>query len=148
MHVLPRTSSPVLLRIHQATSPLSRRPADAWDHEKRCSVGKDRDWVGDTWIESENGSPLFDILRGWTGYAFDESDRLAVTEGIYRTDGEANRCYEYELVGDPRLLLSLARTPGDDPVALRLRILDDHDAAMCERIRTTLELLHRYRFSR
>ena len=73
------------------------------------------------WVWPSNVFVLMTYLSGFIGYPFDDSDWLAIELALPETDaGAPDGFYEYPLVGQPQLVVQLARNVGADPVAVRV----------------------------
>jgi hypothetical protein len=61
------------------------------------------------------------MLSGYVGYGFDATDWEVISLGLEETDDEdPNGWYSYELIGDARVGLQMARCLGDGIVMLRV----------------------------
>ena len=120
-----------------------------WYPEGRSvtAVDEHRAVIAGTWVWSGNVEAVFETLSRWIGYDFDGSDWVAVEHGLVASDAEADRWFEYPLVGQVRLDVGLAREPGADPVSVRLSSNDAISDQLRIRIETGLELFNCYRIS-
>jgi hypothetical protein len=100
--------------------------------------------VAANWIYERNTRPLLEILAVEAGYGFDDDDWLAVQCGLKDTDVEAEKWFEYPLLGRNRIIVSLARDPGAGAVFVRI---DSHEAREPE-FGLVLSILQHYLLSR
>ncbi len=76
--------------------------------------------AADNWIYSENTRPVLDAISFWIGYSFDESDWLAVENGLANSDIEAGRWFRYPLIGSPPVEIAFAKDPNADPITVEV----------------------------
>lgn len=92
------------------------------------------------WVAASNVYTLMSTLSRFVGYSFDKLDWTAVATSLPETDAEAaDQRYEYPLVGEPSLDVSLAVYHGADPVAVTVN--GDLDDVLSARIETLLDVL-------
>lgn len=73
-----------------------------------------------SWIIEDNLKPFVETLSGFVGYSFDEWDWDAIYYGVRDTNEEVDRWYQYELIGDRKMKLWLARADGSFPIFVRV----------------------------
>ena len=73
-----------------------------------------------TWVRRQNLRPFVETLSRWVGYTFDDTDWLAIADGVDGTDADAQQWYTYLLDGVPRLDVSVALNVGDVPLSVRV----------------------------
>lgn len=73
-----------------------------------------------SWIIEDNLKPFVETLSGFVGYRFDDWDWDAIYYGVRDTNKEVDRWYEYELIGDRKMKLCLARADGSFPIFVRV----------------------------
>lgn len=92
------------------------------------------------WVLPGNVRTLMTWLAHYVGYAYDDSDWQALEMALSATDAEtAEGWYDYPLAGSPVLTVSLAQTPGDSPVSVR--VTGRIDAVLAARVDTLLSVL-------
>lgn len=73
------------------------------------------------WVWSGNVRPLIEMVSDTIGYAFDDSDWLAISDALPDTDDEEDDgWYVYPLMGGPPVELRLAQAVGGGEVSVQL----------------------------
>ena len=83
-------------------------------------MNDERSEVVATWVPPQNLRPFIETLSRWVGYAFDDTDWLAMADGVEKTDTDARQWYTYRVDGVPRLDVAVALNVGDVPVSIRV----------------------------
>ena len=92
------------------------------------------------WIWPSNVRTALTYLSLWIGYDFTETDWQAIEIALPDTDSEApHGWYEYPLIGTPELTVTLAGTPGDQPI--NIRVQGKIDQILAARVETLISIL-------
>lgn len=91
------------------------------------------------WVYEESLLRALENTSNFVGYDFGESDWVAVTHGLSTTDHDADRWFQYPIVGKPELELRVARAHGDGIVIVS--VAGEMGDVLEARVSTTLDLL-------
>ncbi|MDI9832686.1 hypothetical protein [Streptomyces sp. KAU_LT] len=85
------------------------------------------------WIFETNLRPFCEAVAEFAGYAFDDSDWLAVETALPSTDVDQDTWYDYPLHGPVAVTLHVAAEPGSSVVVVKVTgRLDDRIQARIE----------------
>ena len=99
--------------------------------------------VDNNWVYSNNVRPLLEAFSFWAGYSFDDSDWLAVDDGLSSTNVEAAKWFRYPLIGSELSLeVGLAADPGADPVFVGVWSAVELSVIQKTQIETTQTVFH------
>jgi len=90
------------------------------------------------WIEGANTWLAVFYIARLVGYDFDDCDWQAIALGLEGTDADADRWFDYPLVGKMPVQLLLARHVDAEPVMVT--VLGNLDDVLAARIETALDI--------
>lgn len=73
------------------------------------------------WIPEENLKPLLETVSGFIRYELDEWDWTAISFGITHTNSDREEWYEYPLVGDQTIEVSIAADWGSGLIFIHMQ---------------------------
>ncbi len=92
------------------------------------------------WINKDNLKPFIETLSGFVGYRLDDWDWDAIFYGVRDTNDEEDRWYEYELIGDRKFKVRLARDAESDLIF----VLVEADKDLEEKAAIAAEIMQSY----
>jgi hypothetical protein len=91
------------------------------------------------WVWAENVDVAMRHIALTVAYGFDDSDEGAIEVGLADTDADQDRWFEYPIMGEPTLMIRLARHP--DAVPVLVRVEGEMDEILAGRLDTILTVL-------
>lgn len=83
-------------------------------------VSDERSEVVATWVRPQSLRPFVETISRWVGYGFDDTDWLALADGVEKSDADARQWFMYPIDGVPRLDVEVALNVGHVPVSVRV----------------------------
>jgi hypothetical protein len=107
-------------------------------------MNDERSEVVSTWVPPQNLRPFIETISRWVGYAFDDTDWLAIADGVDKTDADAHQWYTYPIDGVPRLDIAVALDLADVPVSVRVLAEAGLADVLRVQIETAAEIFNSY----
>ncbi|MEX0846284.1 MAG: hypothetical protein WD023_00760 [Ilumatobacteraceae bacterium] len=83
-------------------------------------MSDERSEVVATWVRPQSLRPFVETISRWVGYGFDDTDWLALADGVEKSDADARQWFMYPIDGVPRLDVEVALNVGHVPVSVRV----------------------------